>query len=84
VPHDLVRDAAAREGNLEQVLLGLLGPLADRLGYLVGLAEAGANIPALVSHDDERRKREAPTALDDLGDAVDEDDAVDELADIRS
>ena len=69
------------ERDLEQVLLGLLGALADRLGHLVGLAEAGADVAVLVADDDERREREAPAALDDLGDAVDVDDAVDELAD---
>ena len=81
VPLHLVRDGAADERDPEQVLLGLLGPLADGLGNLVGLAEAGADVAALVAHDDERREREPAAALDDLGDAVDEDDAVDELAD---
>ena len=70
------------ERDLEQVLLRLLGALADRLGHLVGLAEAGADVAALVADDDERREGEAAAALDDLGDAVDEDDAVDELADV--
>ena len=78
----LVRDGAARERDLEQVLLRLLGALADRLGHLVRLAEAGADVAALVADDDERREREAPAALDDLGDAVDVDHAVDELADV--
>ena len=68
--------------DAEQVLLRLLGPLADRLRDLVGLAEAGADVAALIADDDERRERESPAALDDLGDAIDEHDAVDELADV--
>ena len=76
-----MRDGALVERDLEQVLLRLLGALADRLGHLVRLAEAGADVTVLVADDDERREREAPAALDDLGDAVDVDDAVDELAD---
>ena len=69
------------ERDAEQVLLGLLGALADRLGHLVGLAETGADVTVLVTDHDERREREAPTALDDLGDAVDVNHAVDQLAD---
>ena len=68
-------------GIWNRFFLRLLGALADRLGHLVGLAEADADVAALVADDDERREREAAAALDDLGDAVDEDDAVDQLAD---
>ena len=70
------------ERDLEQVLPRLLVALADGLGDLVGLAQADAHVAALVADDDERGEREAAPALDDLGDAVDEDHAVHELADV--
>ena len=74
---DAVGDGAPFERDLEQVLLGLLGALADRLGHLVGLAERRADVAVLVADDDQRGEAEAPAALDDLGHAVDVDDAVD-------
>ena len=80
-PIDLVRDGALDQRDLEQVALGAVGALADRLGDLVRLAETGADVTVLVADDDERREREPTAALDDLRDAVDVDDAVDELAD---
>ena len=67
------------ERHLEEVLPRLIVPLADGLGNLVRLAETDPDVPGLVAHDDERREREAPAALDDLGDAVDVDDALLEL-----
>ena len=39
-----------------------------------------ADAALLVADDDERGKAEAPAALDDLGDAVDVDELVDEFA----
>src|SRR5262249_7647400 len=62
-----------------QVLASLVVALADRLRHLVGLAETHADVPALVAHDDQRREAEAAAALDDLGHAVDVDDALLEL-----
>ncbi len=74
-----MRNGDAVERDPEDVLSGLVVPLADRLGHLVGLAETDADVPRLVAHDDERAEAEAPAALDDLGDAVDVDDALLEL-----
>ena len=62
--------------HAEEVLLGLLDALLDRERDLVGLAVADADDVLLVADDDERREREAAAALDDLGDAVDLDDAL--------
>jgi hypothetical protein len=62
--------------NAEEVLLGALDPLLDRERHLVGLAVAHAHHVAFVADDHERGEREAPTALHDLGDAVDLDDAL--------
>ena len=72
----LVGDRAAVLGHAEEVLLGALDALLDRERHLVGLAVADADDFAFVADDDERREREAPAALDDLGDAVDLDDAL--------
>ena len=69
----------AVERHLEHVLARLIVALADGLGHLVGLAEADADVTRLVADDDERREAEAPAALDDLGHAVDVDDALLEL-----
>ena len=72
----LVGDRAAVLGHAEEVLLRALDALLDRERDLVGLAVADADDFAFVADDDERREREAPAALDDLGDAVDLDDAL--------
>jgi hypothetical protein len=68
------------QGDADQAALGRLGRLADRLRHLAGLAVAEADAALLVADDDERRKTEAAAALHDLGDAVDVDQAVHELA----
>ena len=75
----LVGDRAAVLGNPEEVLLGALDTLLDRERDLVGLAVADADDIAFVADDDQGREREAPAALDDLGDAVDLDDALLEI-----
>src|SRR5947208_50539 len=53
--HDLVRDRALDQRDLEQVALGAVGALADRLGHFVGLAEAGTDVTVLVTDHHERR-----------------------------
>src|SRR4051812_8067766 len=78
---DVVRDRALHQRDLEEVALGAVGALADRLRHLVRLAETSADVAVLIADDDERREREPTAALDDLRDAVDVDDAVDQLAD---
>src|SRR5690349_206017 len=73
-----VRDRALDARHLEEVLLGLLDALGDRRGHLLGLSVADADRPVAVTDDDERGEAEPAAALDDLGHAVDGDDALDE------
>ena len=75
----LVGDRAAVLGHAEEVLLGPLDALLDRQRHLVRLAVADADDFVFVADDDQRGEREAPAALDDLGDAVDLDDALLEI-----
>jgi hypothetical protein len=60
--------------HLEHVLLRVLDRLLDGDRDLAGLAVADADLVGLVAHDDQRREREPPAALDDLGHAIDLDD----------
>src|SRR5258706_3311066 len=67
----LVRDRRPDHWDLDEVLLGVLDALADRLGHLAGLAEPGADVTSPVTDDDDRAEAEPPAALDDLADPVD-------------
>ena len=58
----------------------VLGGLADRLGHLAGLAVAHADLAVLVADHHQGGEREVAAALDHLGDAVDVDDAIDQIA----
>src|SRR3954465_9737349 len=73
---DLVRDGRPDHRDLDQVLLGVLDALADRLRDLTGLADADPDVTGAVTDDDDRAEAEPPAALDDLGDSVDLDDAL--------
>jgi hypothetical protein len=64
----------------EEVLLRVVDGLRDRERNLARLAVADADAVDLVADHDQRREREPPPALDDLGDAVDLDHALLELA----
>jgi hypothetical protein len=66
--------------HADELSLGLLGRLANRLGHLAGLAVTKADAAFLVTDDDQCGKAEPAPALDHLGHAVDVDQAVDELA----
>src|SRR5262249_61877745 len=63
-----------------QVLLPAVDSLRDCGRDLTRLAVADADAVDLAADHDERGEREPPAALDDLGDAVDLDDALLELA----
>src|SRR5215203_498743 len=77
---DLVRDRLAVLRDREEVLLRVLDGLRDRQRDFTGLPVADADPVDLVADHDQRGEREAPAALDDLGDAVDLDDTLLELA----
>src|SRR6266550_875303 len=73
---DLVRDRRPDHRDLDEILLRVLDALADRLRHFAGLAEACTDVTGAVTDDDDRAEAEPPAALDDLGDAVDLDDAL--------
>ena len=77
---DLVRDRLPVLRDGEEVLARVLDGLRDRERHLTRLPVAQADAVDLVADDDERREREPPAALHDLGDAVDLDDPLLELA----
>src|SRR5437867_101444 len=73
------RDRRLLQRHEDQVPLRVLHRLADRLGHLVGLAETDTHVAPTVADHHQRRERESPTTLDDLGHAVDGDNAVIQL-----
>src|SRR5207237_9120880 len=77
---DLVRDRRPMLGDGEEVLLRVLDGLGDREWHLARLPVADADAVDLVTDHDQCREREPPAALDDLGDSVDLDDALLQLA----
>ena len=72
-----VDDRAADARDAEEVLLRLLDTLGDRRRHLLGLAVADADQAVAVADDHQGGEAEAPTTLDDLGHAVDRDQALD-------
>src|SRR5204862_8239646 len=77
---DLVRDRRPVLRDSEEILLRVLDGLRDRERHLTGLAVADAHALDLVADPAQRGERKAPAALDDLGDAVDLDNSLLELA----
>src|SRR5919108_531934 len=77
---DLMRDRRALLRHGEEVLLRVVDSLRDRERDLARLAVADADAVDLVADHDQGGEREPPSAFDDLGDPVDLDDALLELA----
>src|SRR5687767_5582881 len=77
---DLVRDRRSRQRHVDQVAARGLDGLADRLGDFVRLPRREADLPLPVAHGHERVEAEPASALDDLGDAIDRDDVLDQIA----
>ncbi|CAI8285116.1 MAG: Uncharacterised protein [Cellulomonadaceae bacterium TMED98] len=75
-----VRNGLGDAGHAEEVLFRFLYTLRNRQGHLAGLAVSNADHSLTVSHHDQSSKREASTTLDHLGDTVDRDNTLKELA----
>src|SRR5262249_4799075 len=76
----VMQRAAFAQRNARQVAFRRVGRLADRFRHFARLAVTKADAALLVTDDDERGEAEAASALHNLGDAVDVDELVDELA----
>jgi hypothetical protein len=70
IADDLIRDGAVKKFDLLHALAGSVGGLLDRIGYLVGFAEAEANRPLAVTHDDQGAETESTATLHNFGDAI--------------
>ena len=75
-------DRGAQNRHVDQVLFGVLGALADRLGNFSGLAHARAHTAFFIADHNQRREAEVAAALDDLGNAVDGNELLFEFADL--
>ncbi len=74
---DLMRHGAlGGQRNREHVLLGVLGALLDGDRHFLGLAHANADATVAIAHDDKSGQSETTTAFDDLGNAVNVDNAL--------
>src|SRR6266516_4636481 len=78
VPHDLVRDGAARERHFHHAPARGFHGFAHRLTHFVGFAGRDADLPLPIADRDQRVEPEPPATLDDLGDAVDRDHVLDQ------
>src|SRR5580658_9042325 len=76
----MVQGAALAQRHTGKAALGRIGRLADRLRHLACLAVAEADPALLVADDHEGGEAKAPAALHHLGDPIDVDELVDELA----
>jgi hypothetical protein len=76
----MVQGAARAKRHEDHVALGRFGRLADGFRHFARLAVTEADTALLVSDNHQRCKTEAAAALDDLGNAVDVYELVDEFA----
>src|SRR3989442_6210744 len=70
-------DGATGGRDVHHAAPGGLDRFAHRLAHLIGLARRHADVALPIAHGHQRVEAEAPTALDDLGHAVDRDDVLD-------
>src|SRR5262245_9676972 len=78
--HDFVRDRCPGERNRHHLAAGSIDGLPNGLRHFVRLARREADFALTVAHRNERVEREATTTFYDLGDAVDRDHVLDEIA----
>src|SRR5438128_3408167 len=76
LPDHHVWDGRAHHGHQEHALLGLLDALLDGRRNLLRLPVADPDPAGTVANHHERGETEPPTSLDNLGHAVDRDDAL--------
>ena len=76
---DLERNAVVHQRHPKERLLGVLDPLANGLGHLVGLAQPVSDHGRFVAYHHQRIETEAPSTLYHLGHAADVDDLLLEL-----
>jgi hypothetical protein len=77
---DLVRNRSARHRDRDHVAARSVDSLAHRLRHFVRLPGSKSDATLSVSNRDERVEGKATSALHDLGDAIDRDHVLDELA----
>src|SRR6185437_5664834 len=77
---DSVWNRAAGHRNRDHAAASCLDGLADRFGNFVRLAGREADPPLTITDCYECVEGETTSALDDLGDAIDRDDVLDEIA----
>src|SRR5688500_618498 len=75
-----VRDRPTRHRDRHHFPLRRIDGLAHGFRHLVRLARGEAHLPLAIADGDERVEGEPPAALHDLGDAVDRDDVLDQVA----
>jgi hypothetical protein len=78
--HDLVRNRPAGHRNAHHVPASAVDRLAYRFRHFVRLAGREANPALAISNRDQRVEGEPASTLHDLGDTVDGDDVLHELA----
>ena len=67
----LVRQRAVQDGNLDEVLLGVVDALLDGGSGFLGFAEAVTDHAILIANDNQCCESESTTTFGHLGDAVD-------------
>src|SRR4051812_45134061 len=74
--YQFMRQSSIDQRYADQVILGGLNSLLDRVGHFFCLAGTKTDVAGLVADDHERRERQVLTALNDLGNTVDRDQLV--------
>ena len=67
----LVGDSTLQDGNLDEVLLGIIDTLLDGSLDFLGLAKTVSNDTILISNNNDSREAESSTTLGNLGYATD-------------
>jgi hypothetical protein len=71
---NFMRDRSVFQTNADHLVAGHFTTFADRIGNFPGFAKPDAHAPTSVTDHDQSAKIETPTALDDFGGAINEND----------